>query len=184
MTGGGLIPTRGRAAVRAVRCLGLAFLLLGTSPSVAANEAVPPALQVALFSKIFPYNKSLPPSFKILIVYTGEFAASAEEVRKGFDKAARTVELCPMAEYLRRSSKASVVYVMANAVPPAMQALCIREHIFSVSPLAALAERGEVSVAVGLKQDGKSEIIVHLNRSKMEGQELLMPLLSLARVIR
>jgi len=171
-------------AVHAICGLCLAFLLLRASLSMAAEDAVPPALQVALFTKILPYNKSLPPSFRILIVYTSEFAASAEEVRKGFDKVAQPADLCPIDQVARRWNKASVVYIMASAVPPVLQALCIREHLFSVSPSAILAERGEVSVAVGLKQDRKAEIIVHLNRSKMEGQELLMPLLSLARVIR
>jgi hypothetical protein len=175
---------RGNGMVCALCALSLAVLSLRTSASIAGNEALPPALQVALFTKIFPYNKSLPSSFKILIVYTSEFAALAEEVQKNFDKAAQAAELCPVAEFSRRSNRASLIYVIANAVPSSVQTFCAREHVFSVSPVAALAERGEVSVAVGLKQDHKSEIIVHLNRSKMEGQELLMPLLSLARVIR
>jgi hypothetical protein len=77
-----------------------------------------------------------------------------------------------------------VVYVLANAVPFAVQQFCVREHAFSISPFPELAERGEISVAIGIKQDRTSEIVVHLNRAKQEGQELSMALLSLARVVR
>jgi hypothetical protein len=168
-----------------------AFAMVAQAPSLllcwssqAEIEMMPPALQVALFRKIFPYNNGLSAPFKVLIVYTSEFSALADEVQGRFVKLGQPCESASVADFSSRSNGVRVVYVIARAVPAVVQAFCVREHVFSVSPFPALAERGEVSVAVGLKEDRKSEIIVNLGRVKAEGQSLPMSLLSLARVIR
>jgi hypothetical protein len=168
-----------------VMCLiTLVLILCALRPARAESEVLPSALQVALFRKIFGYNKALVPPLKILIVYANDFTAMAEEVQKNFERSAQASEKLSLAEFSRRTAGVTIVYVLANAVPSVVQQFCMREHVFSVSPFPALAERGEVSVAVGIKQDRMSEIVVHLNRAKQEGQELSMALLSLARVIR
>jgi hypothetical protein len=145
---------------------------------------VPPALQVVLFKKIFAYNRSLRPPVKVLILYAEEFVSAAEEVRRMFEQSAEVTEMLPFREFPRRSSGATVAYLLAKSVPLAIREFCVREAVFSVSPIPSLAERGEVSVAIGIKEDHKPEIVVHLPRAKLEGQDLQMPLLSLARVIR
>ncbi len=162
----------------------LVFSLGVPSPGTAGGDVVSPTLQVVLFAKIFAYNKSLVPPLKVVIVFAKEFSTMGEEVQRTFAKSGQPSVLVPIADFVRHPVPGSVIYVLANSVPSVVQELCSREHIFSVSPVSGLAERGEVSVAVGLNEDGKPEIVVHLRRAKLEGQDLLMQLLSLARVIR
>ena len=164
--------------------LTLMLILCVSRPGRAESDTLPSALQVALFRKIFGYNKALVAPLKILILYANDFTTMAEEVQKTFNISAQASEKLPLAEFSRHAAGVTIVYVLANAVPSAVQQFCVREHVFSVSPFPALAERGEVSVAVGIKQDRTSEIVVHMNRAKQEGQEMSMALLSLARVIR
>jgi hypothetical protein len=173
-----------RLALTCVLSIAVQTSILFCRPSNAETEMMPPALQVALFRKIFPFNNSLSAPFRILIVYATEFAAIADEVQSRFEKLGQPAETTSVANFSQRANGTGVVYVLARASPAAVQAFCVRERAFSVSPIPALAERGEVSVAVGLKEDRKSEIVVHLGRSKSEGQALPMSLLSLARVIR
>jgi hypothetical protein len=172
---------RGRSVCFAVI---LAFVLCIARPGNAESDVVPAVLQVALFNRIFGYDKSLRPPFKMVILYAGEFVDMAGEVQKLFEKASQIVEMLPLREFSRHSSGVSVVYILAKSVPSAVQEFCVREAVLSVSPIPSLAERGEVSLAIGLKEDHKSEIVVHLPRAKLETQNLQMPLLSLARVIR
>ncbi len=153
-------------------------------PSKAQEQTMPAALQVALFRKIFPYDNGLTPPFKILIVYAGDFAAMASEIQKRFEKLDQGSETTSVADFPRKSKGANVVYLLSSAPVAAVRAFCLQQHVLSVSPFPSLAEQGEVSIAVGVKQGGQPEIVVHLARSKSEGQDLQMPLLSLARVIR
>jgi len=162
----------------------LAFAFCIAGPGNAEGDVVPSVLQVALFNRIFRYDNSLRRRLKVLILYTGEFVDMAGEVQKLFEKAAQIVEVLPLREFPQHSSGVSVVYILAQSVPSGVQEFCVREAALSVSPIPSLAERGEVSLAIGLKKDRKSEIVVHLPRAKSETQDLQMPLLSLARVIR
>jgi len=154
------------------------------SPDEGGTVVLPPILQATLFRKIFAYNRKLPPIPRILVVYANEFAPMAEELRKQMDKLDFRSETTNLADFSPRVKGVDVVYVLAAATPPVVRAFCLKEQIFSVSPIPSLAERGEVSVGIGLREDHKTEIIVHLGRSRQEGQELTMALLSLSRVVR
>jgi hypothetical protein len=162
----------------------LALVLCIARPGNAESDMVPSVLQAALFNRIFRYDKSLRPPLKLLILYTREFVDMAGELQKLFEKTPQTAEILPIGEFSRHSSGVSVVYVLAKSVPSAVQEFCVREAVLSVSPIPSLAEGGEVSVAVGLKEDRKSEIVVHMPRVKSERQDIQMPLLSVARLIR
>jgi len=157
---------------------------LRASPSDTNAAMLPPLVQVALFHKIFAYDRKLPPRLRVLVVYTEEYATVAEEVAKNLTKLPMNVDKSHLSEFARRSSGANVVYLLTGKTPPSVMEFCQRNQVLSVSPIPALAERGEVSVAIGIREDRKSEIIVHLNRARQEGRELTMGLLALARVIR
>jgi hypothetical protein len=175
---------RTRAAGCVLSGVALALSVFLSWPSRAQDQTMPPALQVALFRKIFPYDNRLAPPFKILIVYVNDFAAMASEIQKRFEKLEQAAETASVADFSRKSKGANVVYVLSSTPVAAVKAFCLERHVLSVSPFPSLAEQGEVSIAVGVKQGGQPEIVVHLARSKSEGQDLQMPLLSLARVIR
>jgi hypothetical protein len=153
-------------------------------PVRAESRIVPPALQVALFNKIFQYDTTLRPPFEVLILYAKEFVDMAGDVQAMFEKTGQATRILPVGDFEGRSSQAAVICVLARSLPSAVQDFCVRSHVFSVSPITSLAERGEVSVAIGLKEDRTAELVVHLPRSKSEGQNLQMALLALARVIR
>jgi hypothetical protein len=168
----------------AILAWAVAGLLFATTPSRAQAISMAPNVQVLLFKKIFAYNQGVNSSMKVLIVYAREFTGMASDVQKTFQKTNQTAELTSIGDFSQHASGSGVVYVIAPSVPAAVREFCAREHVFSVAPIPALAERGEVSVAIGTREDQKPEIVVNLARSKAEGQTLPMTLLSLARVIR
>ena len=57
------------------------------------------------------------------------------------------------------------------------------QSILSISGVPELAEKGEVSVALGIEND-KPKIIVNLERAKSEGHQLSADLLKLAKIIK
>jgi hypothetical protein len=181
-----MLTTRAVEGGRFFRVLagGLAAVLL-LVPGFARTEEVPPAdLQAVLLKKIFAYDKSMSESPKILVGYSKEYAKAAEELARALAQNGLNTSSAPVAEMIEKAAGSSAVVILAPAVPDPVRAFCTERGVLSVSSIARLAERGEVSVGIGLKADKKLEIVVHLERLKNEKHSFSSALLGLARVIR
>lgn len=165
-------------------CIRLALVPLGVLVAEAEDMPVPTDIQVAIFKKIFSYDRSAEGavSLDVLVVHGGE-SNLAEDVAGSFEAAgipARTVPLELLSEEI---DLGFAVYVLPGATSSQVRELCRERRVMSISGAPELAERGEVSVAIG-QADRKPEIVIHLNRLRSEGHELSSAVLGLARVIR
>jgi hypothetical protein len=167
--------------------LALAVSLLAATGSraMAAGElSVPAEIQAAIFKKIFGYDHILSATApRIRIVYSTEYASAAKELEKAFRAVSLAVDLAPI-DQAHQLGSANVVYVLATTVPVALKDLCAKSKILSVSSLSSLAYRGDGSVALKMKADGKPGIVVHMGRLAAEGHELSASLLQLVEVVR
>jgi hypothetical protein len=146
---------------------------------------VPTSLQVALFKKIFEYDRTLPTqrSVRVAVVHEGPESESTRQIVKEFRSGG--VEAIALSVEVLETTLGSVdvLYVAPGVDPDRVQGFCARERVLSVSGLPELATTGKVSVGIGLKEQ-KPEILVHIRRVKSEGHELASGLLSLATVVR
>lgn len=158
--------------------------MLGHSELGVAQETVPETLQAALFKKIFTYDRTLQDSgaLQVFVVH-GDDRVVADAVTLAFKDGGIDAVALPMQELSARIAEASVVYVAPGVDTSALESLCTRNGVLTISGVAELAATGKVSVGIGT-HDQKPEILIHLKRVKAEGHELAAELLSLARVIR
>ena len=138
--------------------------------SSAAAQTVPAPLQAALLKKIFTFDKALSGKASVEVVVIG----SADDIVAALKGAGMDAKA-------GNAVGGDVVYVAAGA--PSHKAATAKTSTLSVSGSSALAESGQVSVAVGL-EDGKPKIYVNLGQLKAEGHELSADLLKLAKIIQ
>lgn len=153
--------------------------------SIADEMPLPPDLQAALFKKIFEYDRDLgqSESLVVLVVHDGARFDTAESVVEAFRKTGIASVSLPAGELAGRLEAGSVVYVTDGLDVAAIQELCASKSALSVSGFPELAESGKVAVGIGVHEQ-KPQILVHLERLKVEGHWLAAELLNLARVIR
>jgi hypothetical protein len=157
---------------------------LGSRPQASGELSVPAAIQAAIFKKIFGYDHILSAiAPRIRIVYAPEYASAAKDLEKAFRAVELSVDLAPI-DQIHQLGSANVVYVLAATVPAALKDLCAKSKVLSVSSLSSLAYRGDGSVALRMKGDGKPGIVVHMGRLAAEGHELSASLLQLVEVVR
>ncbi len=140
---------------------------------------VPANLQGALFKKIFNYNKTLQAKgIKLVIVYTD--AAIKDEVVEGF----KQFGLFPTAVSFNNIEKEIGNFNVAYITPGCGSTKLITDNnkVFSISGLSSLAEKGEVSVAIGV-EGGKPKIIINKKKLDSEGQEVSADLLKVAKIL-
>ena len=151
----------------------------------AQDMPVPKDVQVAIFQKVFTYDRSVQDgdSLDVLVVHEGESNGAAEEIANSFQEvgiSARTVGLDRLSDEIDRAFAA---YVLQSASSAYVQELCAANHVLSISGAPELAERGDVSIAIG-RDRRKPELVIHLSRLRAEGHALSSELLKLARIIR
>lgn len=150
---------------------------------VASADPLPANVFATMLKKILAYDKAISGPARIAVAYAKEYTDQAQEFSRALEGNGMTPSLVPIADMPGRQGL-SAVLVLAPATPAALRAHCTRERMLSVSPLVALAERGEVSVALGVRADSKPEIVVNLRQLETEGHSFSAALLGLSRVIR
>jgi hypothetical protein len=184
-----------RAGTAAARCrrgvargvvLG-AVLGLGGAwwPLPARAQAMPlePGLQVVLLKKIFTYDKGVVDrGTKVLVLSSPATNATTSAVVAAFAAINVPVAKVTAAELAAQIGGAAVLYVLAPDYNNKVAAMCVERQVLTVSGHPALAEGGQVSLALG-KSGGKPEIIVHAARAKAESHLFPTPVLKLARVV-
>lgn len=160
-------------------CVGLGSL------STAEEMPLPPDLQAALFKKIFEYDRDLvaAENLVVLVTHNGDRFEMAEVIVEAFREADISAVSVAAADLSGELAESSVVYVTDGVDVGEVQSLCASRGILSVSGYPALAESGSVAVGIGVHEQ-KPQILVHLERLRIEGHQLAAELLSLARVIR
>lgn len=160
--------------------LSISYQALAASHAHAAT--VPVEIQAALIKKIIQYDPTMAnvPSAQLrLLVLDGDSATVSALSKTGIPTKA-----VAMAELASEMKHASVIYLGSSSPSPEVAALCTEHKVLSFSGSPDLADRGDVSVGLGVRGDGKPEIVVNLARLRAEGHSLAASLLSLARVIR
>ena len=154
--------------------------MLATSASVFAQKMpVPVNLQVALFKKIFNYNKTLESKgVKLAIVYTD--AGIKDEVVEGF----KQFGMFPVPVSVNDLEKVITNYTVIYVTPGcgSLNYITDKYKVFSVSGAPSLAEKGEVSLAIGI-ESGKPRILLNKKKVESEGQELSPELLKIAKIL-
>ena len=153
---------------------------------VAANEIVftqempvPLKLQVAMFKKIFNYNVTLQSKgIKLAVVY-GD-AGIKDDVIDGFKQFGLFPTAVSANEIEKQIANYSVVYVTPRC--GSIKSITDKYKVFSISGVASLAEKGEVSIAIGV-EGGKPKILVNKKKIESEGQELSSDLLKIVKVL-
>jgi hypothetical protein len=160
----------------------LATLLLA-STGARAEERLPPQVQVILFKKIFVYNPSVQSRLKILVVRSEGASAETDEMARSFLEAGMAVSVSKVSDLPSQLANCSVVYLSAE-LSPSHRDLILQSKVLSISGTPAMADQGEATVAVGMRSDGRPQIIVNLRRLKAEGQTFSSDLLRVARVVQ
>jgi hypothetical protein len=151
-------------------------------PCLAEDMPVPPELQVAIFKKVFNYDKTIPGGApKMLVAFTDSSAAIKDQVVKAFKESGVTVTAAKADQLAGALEGVNVLYI-APGVTGAKQ-ICQKNGILSITGIPSLVESGEASVGLAVV-DSKPKIIVHLGRLKAEGHDMSANLLQLAKIIQ
>lgn len=173
-----------RAKNRRVFAFWLCLILALVQGPRLYSASVPLKLQVALFLKIFNYDKSLVKQKKIKILVVGPDPAQNQRAVAAWRDAGLAVGSSNSADLAKNVNKAHVVYVMPGSDSKEIEKQCIKHGVLTISGVVGFAEKGVSSVAIGLQKNGRPQIVVHLGRATKEGHKFSSNLLALAKVIR
>lgn len=162
------------------------FILLAYGMAEAQQLAVPLKIQVAIFKKVFAYDSILQQAgnVSIVIVHSNKYASMAGEVSDAFKQSGFATSTVSLSDLGSNVNANTVVYALLEEGLDTLKSVCTSKQILSISGLPELVEDGNVSVALGVTEEGKPLPIVHFNRLQEEGHELSAQVLKLARVIR
>jgi hypothetical protein len=165
------------------RCLAIVLVLISLLlPAFAEDSPVPPELQVAIFKKVFGYDKSIQEgTLKMLVAFTDSSAAGKDQMVKAFKDSGVAVSAAKADQLSGSVSGINVMYILPG-VSGARQ-ICQKNGILCITGTPSLVESGEASVGLSLL-DNKPKILIHLKELKAEGHELSANLLQLAKVIQ
>lgn len=149
---------------------------------VAQEMPVPVKLHVALFKKMFLFNRALQAKpIKVLVVYTDASNAVKDEVVKSFTELGVPASAAKPDQAAKLIGDASVVYVASGAA--SVQKLCEEKNVLSITGVPSLVETGKVCAAIGT-ESGKPKVFVNTTLAKAQGQDLTQDLLRVAKVIQ
>jgi hypothetical protein len=152
------------------------------SPCLAEDMPVPPELQVAIFKKVFNYDKTIPGGApKMVVAYMDSSAAVKDQVVKAFKESGVAVTAVKADQLAGALEGVNVLYI-APGVSGTKQ-ICQKNGILSITGIPSLVESGEVSVGLTVV-DNKPKIVVHLGRLKAESHDMSANLLQLAKIIQ
>lgn len=176
------------AASRASRLITLPLLLLFGAPvssALADSMLVPAKTQAAILTKMLAYDKALQskPGVKFLLIGSERDPGLAEELVGAFKALGVIVIATKTDELAGKANDSTIVYMMTGIASTVVKRLCAERRVLSVSGYPGLAENGDVSVAIGLRPDGKPQIVVHLGRLEAEGHQFSPDLLKLAKIV-
>jgi hypothetical protein len=164
-----------------VLALALVFYCL-LLPCLAQDMPVPPELQVAIFKKVFNYDKTIQGGNpKMLVAFTDTSAAVKDKVVKAFKDSGVTVSAAKADQLSGSIAGVNVLYITPGV--SGTRQICQKNGILSITGSPALVESGEASVGLSV-QDNKPKIVVHLGQLKAEGHDLSANLLQLAKIIQ
>ncbi|HEX5758823.1 MAG TPA: hypothetical protein VF121_06475 [Thermoanaerobaculia bacterium] len=171
--------------VRSIAALTLALLAIASAAGAEAMP-VPPKLQMAIFKRVFQYDRTLAGKgpVQVLVVHNDMPARQLEELLATFRWAEIAAVPVHVAELAQRIRPGSVVYILPGVSPAAFMAHCAAHEALTISGLPALAQGGSVSIAIGAGGDGRPEILVHRGRLKVEKHDISAELLKLARILQ
>ncbi len=151
-------------------------------PKTSEGSVVPLELQVALFKKIIMYDHTLqniaPADLRLLVLNGGQ------DVVRAFAKVGFTATVVTEPELQGVMTSAHVIYLASASGAESARRLCGAYKVLSLGAEADLAVSADAAIAIGVRADGKPEIVVNLKRLQADGHSLPAGLLSLARVIR
>jgi hypothetical protein len=136
---------------------------------VAQKMPVPSLVQAALLKKIFTFDKALSGKSTLEITVLG----AGNDIVSALKSVGMNVTSGDAVE-------GDVVYFGPGAA--AQKSSSAKAGVLSVSGIPSNAEKGLVSVALGI-EDGRPKIIINKTQLKAEGHELSADLLMLARII-
>jgi hypothetical protein len=172
---------------RIARACAAAIALAGAFAFPAWAQEVPltAKIQVALFKKIFAYDKVIarPFSAKVLIVYAPGHRRDADALLREFSAAGLNPVAVLESEIHANSEGASALYVLPRAGHAALRDVSVPLKLLTISGAPSYAESGYVAVALAVRPDGRPEIVVNLARARAEGHDLSSDLLKLARIV-
>ena len=173
----------------ALRGLGVLVLVAGWAVSSSAAEpeaAVPPALQAAILKKVLGYDRALEGKSepRVLVVHDRSSAAVAAELEREFELIGVRARSCD-AEAAQKTplDPATVVYLAAPPSPALLEAIA-GARALSVSGSPDLVERGQASVGLRRKPDGRTEILIHLGRALAEHHDFSSYLLTISTLVK
>ncbi len=146
---------------------------------LAQDMPVPIKLQVAMFKKIFNYNVTLQSKGVKLAVVYGD-ARIKDELIDGFKQFGLFPTAVSATDIEKQIANYNVVYVTPGC--GSLKSLTDKHKVFSISGLSSLAEKGEISIAIGV-EGGKPKILINKKKIESEGQELSPDLLKIAKVL-
>lgn len=169
-----------------VPTLVLTLAAAAARPAHGGAMLVPAKTQAAILKKILVYDKALQgkTNVRFFLVGSEKNPGAAEEITAALREVGLTVGSARIDELAAKLDDAAVVYVVSGVASASLKRLCVEKKVLSVSGFPGLAESGDVSVAIGLREDGKPQIVVHLAQTKAEGHEFSAELLKLAKVVR
>lgn len=168
---------------KSIWVLGALGILCGNL--MAAEMPVPTNLQVAIFEKIFSYDKTLQSNgdWRVVVVYENDPGALRNEVVAGFQGVGIPARAVKVDRLDTEIGGAAAAYVLPGVSSALVKELCAENGVLSISGLPSLAEEGDVSISIGTK-GRKPQIIIHMGRVRAEGHELSAEILKLAKLIR
>lgn len=166
----------------------LAIFIVGGLQCCLASEAIAESIPLAdmhalILRKILAYDKKLS-SPTVGILYSKETKSEAEELAQALNKLELATSTYSADTFSENAKKFSVAVLLVAAVPASTKEVAAKEHILTVSTSFALAEKGDVSISVGINSSKKPEIIIHLGRLTAEGHELAPAVLASSKVIK
>jgi hypothetical protein len=163
------------------------MLFCTTLSRLSAQEMpVPVKLHVALFKKMFLFNRTLQAKpIKVLVIYADASNALKDEVVKSFADLGIPAIAAKPEQAAKLIGDASVVYVAPGAASgaSAIQKLCEEKNVLSITGVPSLVESGKVCAAIGTEA-GKPKVFVNTTLAKAQGQDLTQDLLRVAKVIQ
>jgi hypothetical protein len=158
------------------------ILVCVSLPLKAQDMPVPLDLQVAIFKKVFSYDKTIQAgSPKMLVAFTDNSADIKDQIVKAFKDSGMVVTAVKADQLAGSLGNINVVYITPGV--SGVKNLCQKSGILTITGVPSLVESGEASVGLSVIEN-KPKIIVHLKQLKAEGHELSANLLQLAKVIQ
>lgn len=164
------------------------IVLLVASASVAtAAPAIPPKLQAALYKRILAYDKTLTAkgvTKATITVIHADSGAAPDGLVSALSSAGFSVRTFGASQAATALNDTHVAYIMDGVPVSAFKTIAATKKVLTISSTADMVEAGDTAVGLGLKSDGRPQIIVHMQRLQDEGHSLAANLMSLARIIR